>query len=108
MLWLVFIDLIVSFCINVLFGKLYEIKVNSTEIEIENNWSKVKISLEQLDDIRLIRFIFYYPINPYMKFVFKNGKAYTATIPNRGKKYLAPGGIEQYIADLKAELIRAK
>jgi hypothetical protein len=103
---LFFIDITVSFFINFLVGKLYEIEINFSDIYIENMWGKANLPLEQLDDIRLIHFMFYYPFNPYIKFVFKNGKSYSAISPNRLKNYLSTGRIDRYMINLKAELIR--
>jgi len=105
MLLLIFIDVIITIIINLLISRIYEIRIDSEKIRIENMWKKIDYPLNQLTDIRLVHFVIPYPFNPYLKFVLKNESAYIAVIPNRMKYYLSNGGIGRYLSTLKGKII---
>lgn len=107
MLLLVFIELIITITLNYYFGKFYGIRIEDKTIVFENMWKKMHYPTSELKDIRRVRFIIPYPLNPHLKFVLKNDKTYISIMNHRFKNYLKKGGINQYIKDLKNTFLDA-
>jgi hypothetical protein len=105
MLLLFSIHLCVTVFLNYSFGKIYSIKISNKIITIENTWRKINYPLDSLKNITVISFVFLYPFNPYLKFEFIDGRDFAAMVENRFKVYLAKGGMETYISNLKEILL---
>ena len=104
-LFLLFIELAVSIFVNRFFSKFYDLKIENEVLIVENIWEKNQYNLRDLIDIRRFDFVFPYPYNPFLRFVFKDKKEIITKLQNAPKIYLSKGGIAFYISNLKNELI---
>ena len=95
-----FIVIVVMFATNFLVAKLYRIQKKEQTVVIENIWRRMTYPIESLIEIRLVKFAFPYPFNPYVKFVFKDGKSFQGAIPLAAIVYFQPG-IDQYLKELR-------
>ena len=86
-------------------AKFYEIRIGSGPITIENIWKKTSYPLDQLADIQLLRFNILLLTNRSLIFYFKDGKKFRGKIPNAFVKYFQPGGLPQYVENLKAQFL---
>ena len=101
MLLLFLIASTVTVALNYYFAKIYGIRMEDKTIVFENMWRKTQYPASELKDIRLVRFMIPYPLNPYLKFELKDEETYVTVMNHRFKNYFAKGGIRQYIFDLK-------
>lgn len=88
--------------VNLMIAILYKVRKEGQTIIVENVWGRTTYSVEFLIEIRLVKFIIPYPFNPYVKFVFTNGKSYQGVIPLAAIVYLRPG-INRYLEDLREQ-----
>ena len=102
---LVALHLIVLIGLIFIIAKLHQIRISDNKILINNMWQKRQYPVEELVDIRLVHFVIPYPLNPYIKFVFKDGREYITAIPHPIKHYLF-GGINGYINYLKTQVMK--
>jgi len=97
------IVLIVSIAVNLLVATLYNVRKEGKNIVVENMWRRKTYSIEDLVEIRLLKFVVPYPFNPFVKFSFNDGKSFTGSIPNPLFVYLQRGGIRQYLENVREE-----
>src|SRR6185312_14740260 len=92
----------VMVAVNFMAAILYKVRKEGQTIVVENVWRRSTFPIESLIEIRLVKFILPYPFNPYVKFVFSNGKSYQGVIPLAAIVYLRPG-IDQYLEGLREQ-----
>jgi hypothetical protein len=66
MLLLFLIASTVTVALNYYFAKFYGIRMEDKTIVFENMWRKMQYPTSELKDIRLVRFMIPYPLNPYL------------------------------------------
>ena len=96
--------IIVFTLFNYYLSSFYNIKIDDGIITIENIWKTHNYLLKDLIDIKRVKFILPYPINPYIKFEFRDKKVFF-TKANPYKIYMTKGGIGAYISNLKNEYL---
>jgi hypothetical protein len=85
---------------NLLVSTKYRVQKEGNEILIENIWRKRVYPIEALVEIRLVKFIIPYPLNPYVRLSFNDGRAFVGVIPNVLFIYMRRGGIGKYLEDV--------
>jgi hypothetical protein len=101
--WIASLILIaVMVAVNFLAAILYKIRKEGQTFVVENVWRRSVFPVESLVEIRLVKFILPYPFNPYVKFIFTNGKSYQGVIPLAAIVYLRTG-IDRYLEDLREQ-----
>lgn len=103
LLILLLISIIFSISLNFLFSRIYDVQIQNKKIIIKNLWKMISYPIEDLENIRLVRFIIPYPFNPYIVLDF-NKKKYIYVLPNRFSVYFLKGGIKQYLQNLKEQI----
>lgn len=105
MFFLCLIELGMFIYVNYFYSKMYDLRIENDTITIENIWRKENHELSDLLDIRQFEFIFPYPFNPFLKFIFKNKKEIICQLQTATKINLTKGGMDFYVANLKKEFI---
>ena len=99
--WILAIIIVaVMIAVNFLAALLHQVRRDGQTVIVENIWYRTTYPIESLMEIRLMKFIFPYPFNPYIKFVFKDGKSFQGVIPLAMVVYLRTG-IEKYLEDVR-------
>lgn len=101
LLWVLVISFAVLFIFNFFAGAVYDLTVEDEIITAKNLWRKKVFNKGDLQEIKMVDFILYYPLNPYVRFKFTDERRVVTTIPDRLKIYLKEGGVKKYLADLK-------
>lgn len=92
----------VMVAVNFMAAILYKVRKEGQTIIVENVWRRMTYSVESLVEIRLVKFVIPYPFNPYVKFVFSDGKSFQGVIPLAAIVYLRPG-INRYLEGLREQ-----
>jgi hypothetical protein len=90
---------------NLLASTLYKVQKEDKKTVVENMWRKKVYPIEALVEIRLLKFIVPYPFNPFVKFIFNDGKSFTGSISNALFIYLREGGIRRYLEKVRQQWV---
>ena len=103
-----FLVLIVALAIllpvNISMKKQIDIKIQGYKVILENLWIKKSLQKEEIIDIVPLKFVFFYPFNPFIKIVTKDKTNFYSQIGNAERVYLPKGGIRQHIKSIKEKI----
>jgi hypothetical protein len=88
---------------NFLLATLYNVRKEESLVLIENLWRKTNYPIEALLEVRSLKFVLPFPFNPYVKFIFSDGKSFIGMIPHPLIVYLRRGGIRQYLENVREQ-----
>jgi hypothetical protein len=102
--WTTFILVLIgTAAVNLLVATLYKVRKEGNNVVIENMWREKSYPVEALVEIRSLKFVIPYPFNPFVKFSFNEGRAFTGSIPQPLMVYLRRGGIRRYLENIREE-----
>jgi hypothetical protein len=89
--------------VNFLLATLYNVRKDEVRVLIENLWRKRSYPIEALVEVRSLKFVLPFPLNPYVKFIFSDGRSFIGTIPHPLIVSLRRGGIRQYLENVREQ-----